>query len=437
MGECCAVRFLMLVAASMVLSASAFARLGTVRTASGSILEGRIRITPERVDVVNAARGLIHSVELTNLARLTYPKPKPVPLTDADLAQLAAEWREEDIGPIFTTGSTRFEPGIFTVRSSGLNIDGAADSFHYVYKELRGDGEIVAEVVSVQYTHPNAKAGLMFREHLGEYARHVTLALTSMRGAVLQMRGADRGPTEILSWPGLFAPCWLKLKRRDNEFSAYVSRNGRTWSLVERVSMTMAKELYVGLAVTSARAGMLNWSTFGKVQAGRRVMRDDFTPRVELVSGSVLTGRPIRIDGEEVVFAGAARVVQIPTARVARIVFQPLFGDLGWKTRSSRPGVWVSNGDFFDGEFRQLDEHRLIISSVLYGLREFDVDDEVLALVLRPRRAGRAQFEIELLDGTFLIGSDLALGEGELRFREAALGALRIPAFEILEMRRR
>jgi hypothetical protein len=274
----------------------------------------------------------------------------------------------------------------------------------------------------------------MMREDLGEYSRNVMVALTAMRGGVLQVRGNERAPTEIGAIPGIFAPYWLKLKRRGDEFSAYLSQNGRVWSLVQKISLTMDEQYFVGLAVTSGREGMLNWSTLSKVRAGRKSINEDFTPEVELVSGSILTGRPARADLEEVILSGG---VHVPTPKVARIAYQPLMGDLRWRTRASRPGVWVSNGDFFDGDFRALEGDRLTISSVLYGLRTFDVDEEVLAVVLHPRKAQRARFEVETLDGTLLLASEVGLSEGEFKLREPALGEVRVPAFELRELRRR
>ncbi len=416
---------------------SAFARVGLVRTADGRTLEGQVRITPERVVVVNAARGQVFSVELTNLTFISFPTNILTARTDEPLDDtLPALWHEADIGVTRVAGSTRHERGIFTVRGAGLNIDGEADSFHYVFKPVRGDSEIVAEVASIQYTHPNAKAGLMMRENLGEYSRHVMVALTAERGGALQMRGRERSNLEAAPVRALFAPQWLKLKRRGHEFTAYSSPNGRVWWLMEKVTLALSDNIYVGLAVASARDGVLNWTTFRKVREAPKLLNEDFTPQVELISGSVVVGRPELADENEVRFAGVPKVVRVPTPRVARIAYQPLTGDLAWKTRVSRPGVWVSNGDFFDGEFRGLAGRKLTISSVLYGLRAFDVDDEVLAVVLQPRRVQRAAFEIETADGATLLATDLALGDGELRLRESALGEVRVPAFEILELRR-
>lgn len=432
------VRLLGVILLLLLTSMGAWARFGIVRTTDGRTLQGQVRFTPNRVVVVNAELGSILGVALTNITLISFP-------TNA-LASAAAEtvdtalpapWREADIGYSRLPGSTRHEGGIFTVRSSGLNIDGEADAFHYVFKPVRGDSEIVAEVVSIQYSHPFAKAGLMMRESLNEYSRNVTLALTAERGGALQFRAEERAATQSSATRALFAPMWLKLRRQSNDFTAYVSPNGRHWSVLEKIFLPMQSNIYVGLAVAGARDGVLNWTTFSKVREAPKLLNDFFTPEVELVSGSTIAGRPFFADEKEIIFTGAPKVVRAPVPRVARIAFQPLNGDLMWKTRISRPGVWTSGGDFFDGDFRGLEGRKLTISSVLYGLRTFDLDEEVLAVVLQPRRLRRAPFEIETADGTILLATELTLGDGELRLREPALGEVRVPAFEILEVRRR
>ena len=436
--DCCGVRFLGVIVLLLLTSVGVWARLGIVRTVDGRILQGQIRFTPDRVVVVNTELGSISSEALTNITLISFPTNAPSAIAvESDDTALPVLWREADIGFARLPGSTRHEAGIFTVSGSGMNIDGEGDAFHYVFKPVRGDSEIVAEVVSIQYTHPLAKAGLMMRESLNEYSRNVMLALTAERGGALQFRAEERAATQASATRALFAPMWLKLRRQSNEFTAYVSPNGRRWSVLEKISMPMQSNIYVGLAVAGARDGVLNWTTFNKVREAPKLQNDFFTPEVEFVSGSTITGRPAFADEKEVVFTGAPKVVRAPVSRVARIAFQPLNGDLMWKTRISRPGVWTSGGDFFDGDFRGLEGRKLTISSVLYGLRTFDLDEEVLAVVLQPRRLQRASFEIETADGATLLATQLAVGDGELRLREPALGELRLPAHEILEVRRR
>ena len=431
-------RLLTVFSSLLLCGVSVFARTGIVRTLTGETVQGHVRVTPERVIVVNAARGLIFSVYATNIAEISFPT-NALSIREEMIGDesLLAAWRETDIGLTRVDGSTRHQDGTFTVRGSGLNIDSDRDSFHYVYKPVRGDSEIVAEVESIQYTHPNAKAGLMMRENLGEYSRNVMLALTAMSGGTFQFRANQHSNTDGVALRGVFAPHWVKLRRRGNEFSAYISRNGRAWSLIQQVSLAMNENIYAGLAVASAQDGILNWTTFRKVREAPKLINEDFAPEVELVSGSTIFGRPVRADENEVLFGSARKFVRVPTARVARIAFQPLSDDVAWRTRLSRPGVFVSDGDFFDGDFRGIEGSRLSVNSVLYGPRVFDIDDEALALVLQPRRFQRTQFQVLTVDGSVLLATELALGDGEVKLKEPALGEVRMPAFEIVELRRR
>lgn len=438
MGNLPRVRSLATSCVILLTAASAFARTGIVRTLSGESYQGHVRFTPGKVRVVNAAVGFMTGIDLTNVARITFPTNG----LSAGLAPPPVEappegWSEMDIGPAQIRGSTRSEPDVFTVRGAGTHIDGDADSFHYVYKQVRGDSEIVAQVVSIQYTHPDAKAGLMMRESLTEYARHVTIAMTAMRGGLFQARTTERFSAEATAPRPFFAPYWLKLKRHGDEFTASISPNGRLWTPVQKISLPFAENFYVGLAVASGNETLLNWTTFSKVREASRLLNEDYLPEVEMVSGSLFTGRPDHATEREVFFGGQPKTVRVPTDRVAKLAYAPLSADLAWKTRVSRPGVWVTTGDFFDGEFRGIENRRLTISSVLYGLRSFDLDDEVLAVVLRPRKVAGAEFEIETIDGAVLRSSELAFGEGELRLREPALGDVRLSAFEILDLRRR
>jgi regulation of enolase protein 1 (concanavalin A-like superfamily) len=397
-----------------------------------------VRFVPGQVRVVNAAAGLMIGIELTNVARISFPTNQASIAAAGQLVEAVPEgWQQADIGPTQIPGSTRHELNTVTVRGSGTHIEGDADSFHFVFKPVHGDSEIVAEVTSIQYTHPNAKAGLMMRENLNEYARHVMIAMTAMRGGMFQARTTERFGTESSPPLAVFAPHWLKLKRHGDEFTAYTSPNGRLWTQVQKMVLPLAENLFVGLAVASGNDTLLNWTTFSKVREASRLLNEDYKPEVEMISGSLFNGRPERADGNEVLFSGSPKAVRVPTDRVARFAYAPLSGEMAWKTRVSRPGVWVNTGDFFDGEFRGIEDHRLTISSVLYGLRTFNIDDEVLAIVLQPRKIQGSDFEIETADGSVLRGSEVTMADGEIRLRESALGEVRLPAFEILDLRRR
>jgi hypothetical protein len=60
-------------------------------------------------------------------------------------------------------------------------------------------------------------------------------------------------------------PVWVRLVRNGNTITASRSTNGSTWTQVGSDTVTMGAQVFVGLAVTSHAAGVLNTSTFDNV----------------------------------------------------------------------------------------------------------------------------------------------------------------------------
>ena len=85
-------------------------------------------------------------------------------------------WQWTDIGAVGTPGDVHVGANNdWFVSGAGSDIWGAADSFHFAFQSLNGDGQIVARVVSLQNTSANAKAGLMFRSSQSPSAAHVII----------------------------------------------------------------------------------------------------------------------------------------------------------------------------------------------------------------------------------------------------------------------
>ncbi|MCK0146239.1 PKD domain-containing protein, partial [Arenibacter sp. F26102] len=83
-----------------------------------------------------------------------------------DCTPVPSPWTNSDIGNVAANGEACFDNGRFEVNASGADIFGSADEFHYVYQELQGDGEIIAQLMSLEQTNGWAKAGVMMRSDL-------------------------------------------------------------------------------------------------------------------------------------------------------------------------------------------------------------------------------------------------------------------------------
>ena len=181
---------------------------------------------------------------------------------------LPSGWSSQDIGSVAEIGSADYNSNTYYMAGSGDDIWATADEFQYVYMPASGDCSIVARVSSVQNTNSYAKAGIIIRETLNAKSKNVGVFLTpsSTNGIRFQTRTTAGGTTTSSSVTGKSAPQYLKLVRLGNNFSAYYSSDGSSWTQIgTTLSVAMNTDLYIGLAVTSHADGTLNTSTFDNV----------------------------------------------------------------------------------------------------------------------------------------------------------------------------
>ncbi len=180
-------------------------------------------------------------------------------------AQLPAPWDNQDVGSVGVAGSASHASGIFTVRGSGANVWGTTDGFHFVYRAMTGDGQIVARVDSVTNTDSWAKAGVMMRDGLeGRDAN--AFAFVSAGGNVrFQRRRTAGSSTSSLYTASASTPHWVKLVRTGDTFAAFFSSNGVSWTSGGTSTFVMNSTIYVGLAVTSHKNSVLSTAPFRNV----------------------------------------------------------------------------------------------------------------------------------------------------------------------------
>ncbi len=183
----------------------------------------------------------------------------------AAVASLPKGWTDADIGNVGVAGDASYINGTFNLLASGSDLWETADACHFASRALGGDGSVVARVVSVQYTDPWAKAGVMLRESEAPGARYVFLGVTGQGGTVLQSRAATDGASASADGPATPWPQWLKLTRRQNIFTGYLSADGTNWLAAGSVTNALNKTLAAGLAVTAHNNSVLNSTVFDHV----------------------------------------------------------------------------------------------------------------------------------------------------------------------------
>lgn len=176
-------------------------------------------------------------------------------------------WTSQDIGAVGVAGSSSYSVGNWTVNGSGADIWNTADEFRFVHQPASGDCAMIARVTAVQNTDPWAKAGVMIRETLSAGSKHAMMVLTPGNGLAFQRRVSTNGSSTHTSGGAASAPYGVRVTRVGSTFTGYKSTDGITWTTVGSATITMASNVYIGLAVTSHLDGTLCTSTMENVTA--------------------------------------------------------------------------------------------------------------------------------------------------------------------------
>jgi uncharacterized repeat protein (TIGR03806 family) len=222
-----------------------------------SVLFHRISITGEG-QMPPIARNLVDDKAVATVG-------KWISTLHAHPPELPKGWSSVDIGNVGVSGEASFLNGRFSLLASGSDIWETADAFHFARRLLTGDGTIIARVVSMQYTDPWAKAGVMLRENDSAGSKYVFLAFTAQGGSTLQSRMLADASTGSTDGPEIKTPHWLKLARSGDVFNGYTSPDGTNWIAVGCMTNALNKNVSVGLALTSHNNFTLNSTLFDNV----------------------------------------------------------------------------------------------------------------------------------------------------------------------------
>jgi hypothetical protein len=162
--------------------------------------------------------------------------------------------------------------GSILMNAIGADIWGTADQFRFAYKNLSGDGTMVARVDSVFNSNVWAKAGVMIRQSTDAGSVHAFMPITpggtsAGNGASFQRRlAASQASTNTDSTTLVAAPYWVKIERKGNSFSGYISPDGVAWAqLGTAQTIPMTNPVLIGLALCSHDAAVATSAQFSNI----------------------------------------------------------------------------------------------------------------------------------------------------------------------------
>jgi len=177
-------------------------------------------------------------------------------------------------------GSEQSASGVLTVTGGGAGIKGTGDQFRLVSKAVTGDSQ--ASVRLVAQANPGnsnpAQAGLIVRQSLDPSSPYYAI-LAYPNDTSLSPPGPDlqvwyrsafgKNPTQLAKYP-VTLPVSVMVQRQGNSFSAGISSDGTTYTLIPGSStgLDLPATTLQGLAVDSGSGSNTSTASFANLAVG-------------------------------------------------------------------------------------------------------------------------------------------------------------------------
>jgi regulation of enolase protein 1 (concanavalin A-like superfamily) len=420
--------------AAIIFLLSAIANAGVVQTLDGKSYSGDVRLASGDQIAVTPGSGPAVKVALSEILSVQLKHPTPT-------AAAPARWIGHDIGSPPVQGSARFVGQNVIIRGGGAEIGMDKDEGYFVYQQLAGDGQITARIESVGKTSVLAKAGVMIRASLDRAAPSAFAMIQANQRAAFRYRGRAAGVSTTLGEREADLPAWVRLIRRGDRISGYYSDDGTDWQEVGAAHVPINGMALIGVAVTAHNANAMCTASIEKVTvSGLDALNAGAAGSplrgVVLRDGSILGGEVRSATDSAIRLVRDGQEISIPPTDVSRIIFVPMSGQLLARLATARMGVLLANGDVVEGEFNTISDGKVAISSVLFGLRKFHLND-VAAAILRenPPTPAARNFEVRAGDGSLLLVDKLSSESGSLLAETSFAGKLKLSQDQVVEIR--
>lgn len=158
-----------------------------------------------------------------------------------------------DIGAVAITGSSVQTADGWSVSGSGSDIWGSRDQFHYLHFNRNADVTVTCLVNDFTGSdHSWRKAGIMFRNKIGEGGSAQSMIAVTGWGVSHQTRAQDNSSTGSYHGSYPVSAVWIRLVKQGSTITSFIKRDGEyDFMQYNSVEVTFGESFYVGLAVTS------------------------------------------------------------------------------------------------------------------------------------------------------------------------------------------
>lgn len=210
-------------------------------------------------EIIIEYHGNKYATEASRILRtINSSKPESVSKQESPTSDVTPEsserWTSLAVGTRSSAGTSFFKNGVFTIGTLGGNIGRESDDFQYLYRMLKGDGEIIVKLESFSSSYQWAKTGIMVRESADTVSPYYSIVLSgTSNDTILRQiyrRSSETGAEAPKSIKGSI-PLWLKVSRKGDLFSSAQSDDGAVWSSVGAQRIPMKNTIFIGIVACS------------------------------------------------------------------------------------------------------------------------------------------------------------------------------------------
>jgi TolB protein len=236
-----------------------------------------------------------------------------------------------DIGAVSAPGSVEYDPTSrsYLISGSGENMWSTQDALHYVWREVRGEVSLAADVEWVGTGgNPHRKAGVVIRQSLAPDAPYADVVVHGDGLTSLQYRETSGGPTQEIQ-ANVKAPRRIRIERTGDTILMWLAAGEQPLAFSgAAIKLELHQPIFVGLGVCAhdntrmEQARLSNVvMTLGTEPAGAPVLEstletiaiDSRDRRVVYHTRDHIEAPNWSRDGQELIFNSDGRLSRIPT----------------------------------------------------------------------------------------------------------------------------
>jgi TolB protein len=176
---------------------------------------------------------------------------------------------QSNIGPVKHAGGGGYDDKLqrYHLEGAGTNIWATHDEFHYMWKKMKGDFILRANIGFLgKGVEEHRKIGWMVRKSLDTNSMHVSAVVHGSGLTSLQYRRKASGVTEEKKFDLTTTDDVLQLERKDGVYTMSVAHRGETFVSQKLDSVDMGDDVYVGLFICSHNPDVTEKAEFNNVR---------------------------------------------------------------------------------------------------------------------------------------------------------------------------